>query len=236
MGATLAAALAGLALAGCGGGDVPDAPRVAVERVGGEPRCSEAGALAVFGTGDGFTFSHALALCENGQVELHYSTRAVIGPLEAARLGYEISGSDVRRIEAALADADFAALDETYVSEAADIRVYRITYGGQSVYADEFAIRDGKVPERLLGLIGLFESVLDPAVADAENWIREEPALLLRYKEEQTRSMLEDCRSSARLDANARRQLERLRALLEDGLTAAEAKKVDALLGVVERC
>jgi hypothetical protein len=236
VGSTLAAALAGLALAGCGGREVPDAAPIAVERADGEPRCSEAQALAVFGTGDGFTFSHALALCKSGRIELHYSTRRVIGPLEAARLGYEIPASDVSRIEAALRDADLPSLDESYVSEAADIRAYSVTYGGKTVYADEFEIRDGNVPAPLLELIGLFESVLDPAVADAEEWIREDPALLLEYEAEQIRRMLEHCRSSARLNADARRRLQRVRALLEGGLTEAEARKADTLLGVVARC
>jgi hypothetical protein len=229
--AAVATTAAGLVLASCGGG------RIAVERAGGAESCTEERALAVFGAGDGFTSSHGLTVCANGRVDLHYSRRVIIGPLEEARLGYEIDRSDVQRIEDALADAEFSSLERRYVSQAADVQAYSLTTPGRPVYADQVAIDEGDVPDRLVDLISLFESLLDPAVRDAEGWLREEPALVLRYKEERAREALARCRSTTTRDPRVRlRDLERLEDLAENGVTRDEADEVDALVRMAVLC
>jgi hypothetical protein len=72
-----------------------------------------------------------------------------------------------RRVEAALEHANLASLRKHYRSPGADFPSYRITYGGRTIWCDDPALEAGEVPARLVRVISLLGSILDPLVADA---------------------------------------------------------------------
>jgi hypothetical protein len=236
-----ACVLGGLTFAGCGGvaevpvgtereRDEPEVPAVTLERTAKGRPCMENEALAVFGATDGWTFSHTFAVCESGRVELDFSTRGPAGPPKEGRVAYELAARDVRRLQAALAQARLASLERRDQGSSHDLVTFFIRSEGRTLSVDEVAVDEGRVPERLAQLVAVFRSILDPAVADAELRIPVDPRETRRFKTDFALSVVEDCGLDPDLSVSQRRAMRRVEVILRGGLGPAEERELDAIL------